>query len=95
MIQLAKTITFKKKVTRNEICFQNYNKFTTDSKQIKILILNNFALCQNWRSAKLLKIFFFYLFRICCKFIIILETNLISGDFFFLKVIVLANCKIV
>jgi hypothetical protein len=35
------------KVTRNEICFQNYINLTTDSKQIKILILNNFALRQN------------------------------------------------
>ena len=43
-----KLLLLKKKVTRNEICLQNYNKFTTDSKQIKILILNNFALRQNY-----------------------------------------------
>ena len=34
-----KTITLKKKVTRNKICFQNYIKFTKDPKQTKILIL--------------------------------------------------------
>ena len=27
------------KVTRNEICFQNYIKFTKDPKETKILIL--------------------------------------------------------
>ena len=34
-----KNYYFKKKVTRNEICFQNYIKFTKDPKQTKILIL--------------------------------------------------------
>ena len=48
---LHKKFTLKL-VTRNEICFQNYIKLTTDSKQIKILILNNFALCQNYYFKK-------------------------------------------
>jgi hypothetical protein len=34
----SKNITLKK-VTRNEICFQNYIKFIKDPKQTKILIL--------------------------------------------------------
>ena len=37
-----------KKVTRNEICFQNYIKFTKDPKQTKLLILNNFTIHQNY-----------------------------------------------
>ena len=40
------------KVTRNEICFQNYIKFTKDPKQTKILILNNFTICQNYYFKK-------------------------------------------
>ena len=35
-------------VTRNEICFQNYIKFTKDPKRTKKLILNNFTIRQNY-----------------------------------------------
>ena len=37
-----------KLVTRNEICFQNYIKFTKNPKQTKRLILNNFTIRQNY-----------------------------------------------
>jgi len=38
----------KKKVTRNEICFQNYIKFTKDPKQTKILILKKCTILQKY-----------------------------------------------
>jgi hypothetical protein len=41
-----------KLVTRNEICFQNYIKFTKNPKQTKILILNNFTIRQNYYFKK-------------------------------------------
>jgi hypothetical protein len=44
---LHKKFTLKL-VTRNEICFQNYIKFTKNPKQTKILILNNFTIRQNY-----------------------------------------------
>ena len=40
-----------KLVTRNEICFQNYIKFTKNPKT-KILILNNFTIRQNYYFKK-------------------------------------------